>query len=113
MSFLGVFFLILASLAAIFFTPYLTYVLWAEKKHLWLITFYLLIVVPFIMVLIFFESYLFYWTFIILAMFYFYCYALRFSVNSWIREKDWRDKFLLDKLKNDVLSDLDNKHPMK
>jgi hypothetical protein len=65
------------------------------------------------MVLIFFESYLFYWTFIILAMFYFYCYALRFSVNSWIREKDWRDKLLLDKLKNDVLSDLDNKHPMK
>ncbi len=46
-------------------------------------------------------------------MFYFYCYALRFSVNSWIREKNGKNKFLLDKLKNDDFSDLANKHSMK
>lgn len=100
LSFFGGIFLGIASLAAVLFTPYLTYILWIEGKRFWLITFYLMIIIPFLLSLIFLSNYLFYFSSFFLAMFYFYCFTLRLSVNNWIRERNLRRQLLLDQSQN-------------
>lgn len=100
LSFFGGIFLGIASLAAVLFTPYLTYILWIEDKRFWLITFYLMIIIPFLLSVIFLSNYLFYFTSLFLAIFYFYCFILRLSVNGWIKEKKWKRELFLDRARN-------------
>ena len=94
--------LIIASVVAVLFIPYLIYVLWIEKKYSWFISIILLIVVPAIISLIFLPFiHLFTSTMILLGIFYLCCYVLRFSVSEWIREKNAARKLSLQKLKQE------------
>ena len=98
-SYFGGIFLLLASLAAIIFIPYLIYVLWIEDRKFWLVALFILILFPILVCLIFFASYIFYLSMIILGLFYIYCFTLRLSVNEWIKEKNWKRQLIVDKLK--------------
>lgn len=103
-SFFAFVFIFFAAAAAIIFTPYMLYVLYREKKRGWIILFAAIVIVPVIFLLIFtamaeFSNIL---LFIILGLFYFYCFLLRFEVNDWVREARARSQFLANKQKKEV-----------
>ena len=74
--------------AAIFFTPYIFYVLIKEKKYGWIITFFVMIIIPLLLAYILFRDALFYEAIILipLASFYFYCYLIKYEVDRWLGE---------------------------
>ncbi|MCK9425897.1 MAG: hypothetical protein M0Q21_07670 [Ignavibacteriaceae bacterium] len=85
---LNLFALFLAAISAIVFSPYLFYVLYKTKKYGWIS---LLIIIVFIPAITFlslnYDS--FYKTiflFIVLGIFYIYCFVLRFVVIDWCEE---------------------------
>lgn len=98
LSFFGSVFLFFAFSAALLFIPYLNYVLWVEKRRLWLVIFYVLIILPIIITFILIPAYTIYTALVSLSLFYGYCYVLRLSVNEWIKQNNWKRKFLEDKL---------------
>ena len=86
--------LFLAILAAVLFAPYMLFVLFQEKRYGWIIFFIISVLLPlFIDMLIFRTSdvYLILLSFP-LALFYFYCFLLRFTVNDWIRERNAKNE---------------------
>lgn len=101
LSFFGGIFLTIASLAAIIFTPYLIYVLILEKKIWWIVAFIIIVIFPTLLALIFFKQYFTLALITSLACFYFYSFLLKSSVNGWIREYNWRQQLLMDKIKKD------------
>lgn len=93
-----IFFLIVAALV---FTPFMLYVLYKENKNGWIVFFFILIVVPFILSIIFHltVSFVFPWYLIVLALFYFYCFLLRIEVNNWMRERRSKLQYIIEKQK--------------
>lgn len=102
LSFFGGIFLTIASLAAIIFTPYPIYVLILEKKIWWIVAFIIIVIFPTLLALIFFKQYFTFALIISLACFYFYSFLLRLSVNGWIKEYNWKQQLLMDKIKKDI-----------
>lgn len=84
--------LIILALAAILFTPYIFYVLINEKRYGWIVTFFVLIVIPLVAGYFIFKDTLAFEASILipLGIFYFYCYLLKFAVDDWIREYSWK-----------------------
>lgn len=74
--------------AAILFTPYIFYVLIKERKFGWIITFFIMIIIPLLFVHISFLDALFHDAIILipLASFYFYCYLIKYEVDRWLSE---------------------------
>lgn len=75
----------LMALAAIIFTPLLMKSLFQERKYGWITFFVIIVVVPFILAFVL-ESPPEYkmWLYVIpLALFYFYCFVLRLTVDDW------------------------------
>jgi hypothetical protein len=82
------FFLWLIVAAAILFTPYIFYVLIKERKFGWIIIFFVMIIIPLLLVHILFLDSLFHNAIIMipLAFFYFYCYLIKYEVDRWLSE---------------------------
>jgi hypothetical protein len=101
-------FLILALIAAILFTPYMLYMLYKEKKNGWIIFYFLLVALPLIVIFIISLTVDFIAPLLLipLGLFYFYCFLLRFEVNSWIRERNAREQWIAQKKKSE--EDLNN-----
>lgn len=99
LSFQGFIFIILASIAALIFTPFMLYVLFTEKKKGWIILFIIIVIVPIILLIV--SSILFEFSrpllFLSLGLLYFYFFLLRFEVNDWVREANARNQYLIDK----------------
>lgn len=74
--------------AAILFTPYIIYVLIKEKKFGWIITFFVMIIIPLLLAHILFRDALFYEAIILIPLvsFYFYCYLIKYEVDRWLNE---------------------------
>jgi len=100
LTYAGGFTLWLATIAAIIFLPYLVFILFKEKRYGWIITFLIMVVIPFVVSLIIGmkmeNNFL---TIIALAFFYFYCFTLKYSVRDWIKEYNWQ--LVLDKQKRE------------
>ncbi len=96
-----IFFLIVAALV---FTPFMLYELYKENKNGWIVFFFILIVVPFILSIIFHltVSFVFPWYLIVLALFYFYCFLLRIEVNNWMRERRSKLQYIIEKQKRQI-----------
>ena len=103
LSFVAGIFFYLSIAAAVIFTPFMLYVLYTEKKRGWLITFLVMILFPLAlavftglssevgkMILI-----------ITLALFYFYCFLLRFTINDWVQDIDAKQRYQLEKIARD------------
>lgn len=99
--FLNIVFLLTA--AALLFTPFMLYVLYNEKKTGWIVAFCILVLIPavFITTLSFFYSFLMPFLFILLSLFYFYCFLLRLEVNNWLRERNVRYNYFQNKKKSE------------
>lgn len=75
----------LMTIAAFIFTPLLIKVLLEEKKYGWMITFFVLIIIPTIGLFIINinSEYKTIAGLVILALFYFYCFTLKMVIKDW------------------------------
>jgi len=79
----------IAIIAAILFTTYILYVLIKEKRFGWLITFFIIVVLPVIITYLVSRGSPFSVMSIILipfSLFYLYCFLLRYALDDWIEE---------------------------
>jgi hypothetical protein len=86
LSWLWGFAILLSTIAAAVFTPFMIYILFEEKKFGWIIFFIIMIILPAITITIFFlhSNYFLVLALIPLALFYFYCFLLRLTVSDWL-----------------------------
>jgi len=80
----------------VLFTPFFVYVLLKEKRYGWLTTYFLMVILPGIIILITFwddiskiEVLLF-----LVLPFYLFCFFIKFSVEEWIREYTWEQQLI-------------------
>lgn len=95
--YLGNTILLIMALTAILFIPFLLVVLIGEKRFKWLAAFLILIFIPLAVLISLtndysYKPFLFY---IILILFYIYCFALKFVVPIWINERSRIDNGFL------------------
>lgn len=78
--------------AAVLFMPYMLYVLYKLDKKGWIIFFNILVILPLLVIVVFLNDLLFFAALvqIPLLLFYFYCFLLRFPVNEWTKEMEWK-----------------------
>jgi hypothetical protein len=76
----------LATVAALIFTPFMIYILYKERKFGWLIFFFILVILPLIIITAFFlhSSYFMVMIYIPIVLFYFYCFLLRYTIEDWL-----------------------------
>lgn len=88
--------LLLIAAAAILFTPYIFYVLIEERKFGWIITFFVMIIIPLLFVHFLFLDALFHDAIILipLAFFYFYCFLIKYDVDRWLSDYYSHQEFL-------------------
>lgn len=89
----------LLSLAAVVFTPFMLYVLIKEKRWGWIISFAIIVFISssIMLVLSILYTYLRLMLPILLGLFYFYCFVLRFEVNNWVSEIRAHNQYLIEK----------------
>lgn len=81
-------FIVFLAVAALLFTPYAIFALYKNRKYSWIITLLLITVIPCLVLMIVLDNFhtLLFFLIADLAVFYFYCFSLRFAVNGWVRE---------------------------
>lgn len=86
---LGPLFIVIMMLTSLLFAPYMLYVLYKDEKYGWIITFSMFVVIPTLLNFSQINSMMFKSSlnYIVLGMFYFYCFLLRFSVKDWLEEE--------------------------
>ena len=84
----------------VLFTPYFIYVLFTEKRYGWLITYFLLVVLPaiFLIVSIWNDFNQLGLIFLLMLPFYLFCFFIKFSVDDWIRECNWEQQLIQQKV---------------
>jgi len=85
--------LMILTVTALLYTPYLIKSLINLKKLNWIISFCIMIIVPVILMLFYFQNHLMKMIFfnIALLMFYLFCWILKFSVHSWIEKIEYTE----------------------
>lgn len=87
LTYSGGFTLLLSTVAATIFLPYLIFILFKGKRSGWIISFVILVIIPFLLLLfIGMKIDIFFIIIISIAFFYFYCFMLKYSVRDWIKE---------------------------
>ncbi len=83
----------------VLFTPYFIYVLFTEKRYGWLLTYFLLVVLPaiFLIVSIWNDFNQLGLIFLLMLPFYLFCFFIKFSVDDWIREYNWEQQLIQQK----------------
>ena len=78
--------ILILSIAALIFTPFMLKVLFDERKWGWIIFFILLIILPMagVFIFLFKTNYFQVIGFIPLAFFYLYCFLLRLTIVDWL-----------------------------
>ena len=76
------------------FTPYILYVLFKEKRYGWIITYFVIVIVPGVLAITVLGFAYGFIIFIPFAPFYFFCFLIKFSVDDWIREYNWSQELL-------------------
>ena len=96
LSFAYGFLLYAAVAAAVVFTPYMLYVLFIEKKTGWLIFFFIIVILPLILISIFFSGTIYFsvMKLVPLAFYFFYCFLLKVSAKEWATER----RFMMERL---------------
>jgi hypothetical protein len=91
MVYIPIIILVIIISAAVLFTPYIIYITIKEKRYGWIITFFLMIISPLIFGPLIFKDTLAYEASLLIpiGLFYFYCYLIKFSVASWIKDYIW------------------------
>jgi len=87
-SFLGPFTIAIIIIAALLFTPYMLFVLIKEKRYSWITMFFIMVVLPCILILLMFYDFVLLsaWLVVPFILFLFYCFILKYSVADWLKE---------------------------
>ncbi|MGB5529518.1 MAG: hypothetical protein WBQ32_06070 [Ignavibacteriaceae bacterium] len=80
-------------------TPFIFYVLYREKRYGWLVSYFLIVILPVVIFYLIFQDMIEYiiWLPVYMVPFYFYCFLIKFSVDEWIREYNFHVLYLLQK----------------
>lgn len=91
------------SAAAIVFTPFMLYVLFKESKNGWLAAFVVIVLLPASIALILGTASGFgkIALLITLALFYFYCSLLRYTIHDWVEDINAKQKYRVEKFVRD------------
>ena len=94
LSFLWGILLFITVIAAAIFSIYLLYVFYRLKKLSWFISFFIIVIIPILIcyILGLKVGYMAVFLFIPLALFYFYCFTLKFVVNDQLAELTAREE---------------------
>ena len=78
------------------FTPYILYVLFKEKRYGWLTTYFLIVILPGIIIFILLWDNIskMGFLFFLILPFYLFCFFIKFSVDEWIRENNWEQQLI-------------------
>lgn len=103
--------LLVIATAAILFTPYIFYVLIKENKYGWIITFFMMTLIPLTLTYILFKDSIFIEALILIPLlsFYIYCYLIKFEVDKWLADYSWHQERLQqkkereDRIKNEMI----------
>ena len=79
--------------AAVLATPSILYVLIKEKRRAWIITFLVMVVLPwfFTYSISFGDIFIVRWMIVLTAPFYLYCYLLKRTIGEWIEEYEGQE----------------------
>lgn len=104
LSFQVFIFIFFALAAAIIFTPFMLYVLFKEDKKGWIVLFFIIVIIPIIIFIILAILLAFSKPLLLIPMglFYFYCFLLRYEVNTWVRELNFKNQYLEDKKQKEI-----------
>lgn len=80
----------------VLFTPFIFYVLYREKRNGWLMSYFILVILPVILIFLIFQDNIEHiiWLPIYMVPFYFFCFIIKFSVDEWIREYNWNQQLI-------------------
>jgi hypothetical protein len=79
--------------AAVLVTPFILYVLIKEKRRAWIITFFVMVVLPWLFTysISFGDIFLVRWMIVLAAPFYLHCYLLKRTIGEWIEEYEGQE----------------------
>jgi len=79
--------MIIITITAVIFTPYLLFILYKEKKFGWITAFFIMVVLPLLINILFISDYFSnILNSIIIGLFYLFCYILKMSTRDWVAE---------------------------
>lgn len=83
--------LIAITISAIVFSPYFLYILFIEKKKKWILSFFIFVVIPFILAYMIFQPFIFSMmgAFFPVLFYGIYCLLLKAEVQRWLSRYDW------------------------
>lgn len=78
--------LIAITISAILFSPYILYILFIEKKKKWILSFFIFVVIPFVLAYMIFQQFIFIMmgAFPPILFYGIYCHLLKKEVQSWL-----------------------------
>lgn len=100
--------IIILGSAALIFTPYMLFVLFKEKKTGWLITFLIMVILPFIAGMLFYSTEVKSMILpnVTFGTFFLYCFLLKMSTRDWVSDEDARNQLnyqrKMRKLQDDI-----------
>lgn len=78
-------------------TPFIFYVLYREKRFGWLVSYFIMVILPVTLFFIIFQDsleYIIWMPIYYMVPFYFYSFIIKFSVDEWIREYNWEQQLI-------------------
>lgn len=95
------FLLIAITSSVIIFAPYFLYILYVEKKKKWILSFFIFVVIPFILAYMIFKQYFFYMMGAYFPVLFYgiYCLILKAQVQKWL-DRYHREQAKLDAKKD-------------
>ena len=79
------------------FTPYILYVLLKEKRFGWIVTYFIIVIIPAVIAVTVLGFAYGLIILLLFAPFYFFCFLIKSSVDEWIREYNFQQLYLLQK----------------
>ena len=78
--------LIAITISVILFSPYILYILFVEKKWKWILSFFVFVVIPFVLAYMIFQQFFFSMMGAVPPILFYgiYCYLLKKEVESWL-----------------------------
>jgi len=87
-SYFSISLIILSNIAAIILIPFAIFVLYKIGRYGWIISLLFITVIPAIILIFFIDQTQYILLIIIMGLFYFYSFSLKFAVNGWVREME-------------------------
>ena len=101
--------LIAITISAVLFSPYILYILFIEKKWKWILSFFVFVVIPFVLAYMIFQKFFFSMMGVFLPILFYgiYCYLLKTEVQSWLIRDNSRSRY--GKIQGSIEAEIDKR----